>query len=417
MSAQHSHATLDASQVQAPSLDAARKIALVIGIVGLMAAVAFAMVQEEGLRRLQFAWLYGCSYFLTISLGALFFVLLQHVTKAGWSVVVRRLAEHVMTALPVMALLLLPLVIMVLTGNGDLYMWADLDLVKNHEDVVVRESQHLFEHKAGYLNATFFAIRFLVYIAVWVFLVRYFKRRSFAQDQDGNPMHTVYMNRVSAPGMFLFALSLTFCSFDFLMALDAPWFSTMWGVYIFAGSFLSFMCLLGLMAQRGESKGYLRGVVTKEHYHDIGKLMFAFVFFWSYVSFSQFMLIWYADIPEETLWFAHRSHGGYMALSYILIFGHCLIPFVGLLSRHVKRNPFGLRFWAIWLLVMHALDLYWVIMPNFNSHHMGVPLLEILCLISVGGIFAFVVLGSISGKPMAPTKDPRLPESLSFQNV
>ncbi len=416
MSAHSSHTHVDAEALMAPAFETPRKIALIAAVAGLVGAVVVAMVQGDW-RLLQFSWLYGCVYFLTLGLGALFFVLLQHVTRSGWSVVVRRLAENVMSALPVVGLLLLPLVVLTLMGNGDLYMWADLEALANHPDEAISGTLALHEHKAPFLNAPFFAIRFVIYIAVWVFLVRFLRKGSLTQDQDGDPMHTVRMQRVSAPGLFLFALSLTFAAFDFVMTLDAPWFSTIFGVYTFAGSFLAFLCLLGLLTQRTESKGYLKGLVTPEHYHDIGKLMFAFVFFWSYIAFSQYILIWYADIPEETLWYAHRFFGAYETLSWVLLFGHVFIPFLGLLSRHVKRNPAGLRFWAIWLLVMHAIDLYWLIMPSYDHHHMHIPIVELLCMISVGGVFAYVAMGSAAKKSLMPLKDPRLPESLAFQNI
>ncbi|MEZ5974890.1 MAG: quinol:cytochrome C oxidoreductase [Planctomycetota bacterium] len=415
MSAQHSKALPDLGGVLAPKFEAQRKLALIVAVVGLVGAGAMAGITGN-MRLLQFSWLYGCMYFLTLGLGALFFVQLQHLTRAGWSVVVRRIAEHVASALPVVALLLAPLVIATLMGNGDLFKWANLDLIRNDPDESISGTLHLYEHKAPYLNGTFFLVRFAIYVVVWFGLVRFFRTRSLQQDVDGDPMHTVKMVRIAAPGMFLFALSLTFAAFDFMMSLDAPWFSTIWGVYTFAGAFMSFMSLLGLLALRSESKGYLRGLVTPEHYHDIGKLMFAFVFFWSYIAFSQFVLQWYADIPEETLWYKHRMEGGWANLSWVLLFGHIFIPFLGLLSRHVKRNRAGLRFWACWLLCIQAVDLYWVIMPNYD-HHMHLPVMELFCLLAVGGVFAFVALGSAAGRNLTPVKDPRLPESLAFTNI
>ncbi|MCA9000977.1 MAG: quinol:cytochrome C oxidoreductase [Planctomycetes bacterium] len=400
----HTSANVDAAAVQAPGFESARKIGLILGVVGLVGALVMASMQEGGWRHLQFSWLFGSFYFVTLGLGALFFVLLQHVTRAGWSVVVRRIAEQVMSTLPVMALLLLPLVVMTLMGNGDLFHWAG------------DEVSHLIEKKQGFLNGGFFMVRFVLYLVIWGAMARYFRGRSLAQDTDGDAMHTVIMQRRSAPGLFLFALSLTFAAFDFIMALDAEWFSTMFGVYIFAGCFVSFMSLLGILSLKAE-KGPLAGLVNEEHYHDIGKLMFAFIFFWSYVAFSQFVLIWYADIPEETLWFKHRMEGPFANISWVLVFGHIFIPFLGLLSRHVKRNRFGLKFWAIWILVIHAVDLFWLIMPNYDAHHVHFPIMEILCWLSTAGFFSFVALGSAANKPLVPVKDPRLPESLAFENI
>lgn len=407
MSSHTSEAKVDLAAVQAPGFESTRKFALIAGVAGLVGAIVMALIQEGGMRHLQFSWLWACFYFVTLGLGALFFVLLQHLTRAGWSVVVRRLAEHVASALPVATLLMLPLVIAPLLGNGELFPWADEAKVK---------ASHLIAGKTGFLNGQFFLIRFVIYLVIWTGLTRFFRNRSVAQDGDGNPMHTVIMQRRSAPGMFLFALSLTFASFDFIMALDPEWFSTMFGVYIFGGAFVSFMSLLGLISLKAE-KTALKGMVNEEHYHDIGKLMFAFIFFWGYIAFSQFVLIWYADIPEETLWFSHRMFGAFQSISWILVFGHILIPFLGLLSRHVKRNRFGLKFWAIWILVMHGIDLFWLIMPSYDHHHLHFPLMEIFSWISVAGIFAFFALGSAAKKPLVPVKDPRLAESLAFENI
>ncbi len=407
MSSHTSEVNVDLGAVQAPNFSSTRKIALIVGVAGAVGAAALGLMQEGGLRHLQFSWLLACFYFVTIGLGALFFVLLHHLTRAGWSVVVRRLSEHVMSALPVVTLLMLPLVIATLMGNGDLFQWADQEFLKK---------SHLVAGKTGFLNGGFFLIRFVIYLVIWAGLARYFMKRSLAQDSDGDAMHTVIMQRRSAPGMFLFALSLTFASFDFIMSLDAAWFSTMFGVYTFGGAFVSFMCVLGLIALRGE-KTKLKGLVNEEHYHDIGKLMFAFIFFWGYIAFSQFVLLWYADIPEETLWFEHRWEGPFGILSMVLIFGHLFIPFLGLLSRHSKRSRKWLKFWAIWILVMHALDLYWLIMPSFDHHHIHFPLMEVLCWLSVAGISIYVALGSAANKPLVPVKDPRLAESLAFENI
>ncbi|HPF15686.1 MAG TPA: quinol:cytochrome C oxidoreductase, partial [Planctomycetota bacterium] len=246
MSSHSSHGAVDLGAVQAPGFEAGRKLSLVAAVVGLAGALGLAAVQEGGWRHLQFAWLFGTMFFVTLGFGGLFFVLLQYITRAGWSVVVRRIAEHVMSTLPMVTLLLLPLVILAMMGNGDLFTWANLDKIRDHHP----EELHLYEHKAAYLNGTFFLIRFAIYVAIWMAMARYFKSGSLAQDQDGDPVRTLRMQRVAAPCTLLFALSITFAAVDFMMSLDAPWFSTIFGVYVFAGSFLAFMSFLGLMTQR-----------------------------------------------------------------------------------------------------------------------------------------------------------------------
>ena len=360
------------------------------------------------MRHLQHSWLLAVTFFLTIGLGGLFFVLLQYLVRAGWSVVVRRMAEHLAAALPLLGLLLLPVVVPTIFGNGDLFHWAD-----PHE----RESSHLLHEKAPYLNGAFLLVRVLVYVGIWTLLVRAFNRRSLAQDDTGEPQLTKWMQTRSAPSVLVFALTLTFFSFDMLMSLNYEWFSTIFGVYIFAGSALALFATLVLMARRFEKRGQLDGIVTTEHYHDLGKLMFAFVFFWGYIAFSQFMLIWYGDIPEETQWFAARWVGGWKTVSLLLLFGHFLLPFVGLLSRHVKRNRLLLGGWAVVLLVMHLVDLYWLIMPTLSPEGPVVGVIDFAALLGVGGLFFGGLLRRIDGRPLVPLRDPRLDESLVFENI
>jgi hypothetical protein len=211
-----------------------------------------------------------------------------------------------------------------------------------------------------------------------------------------------------------------------MMSLNAEWFSTMYGVYMFAGAFWSSLATLALLTMWLEKRGQLKGVVTSEHYHDIGKLMFAFTVFWSYVAFSQFMLYWYADIPEETYWFNYRVWGDWNGFALLLLVGHFAIPLLGLMSRHVKRNRSVLAAWAVYCLVFHFVDLYWNVMPEMVN---GVPggdpattgpqfsLMDLTAMIGVGGLFAFAVLKRIDGKPALAIGDPRLPESMAFQNI
>lgn len=405
------HATIHAperAKVTPTGLASRGKLFTIAGLALCALALVLGLVQDGGTRHLQHSWLLAVTYFITLGLGGLFFVLVQHLVRAGWSVVVRRMAEHVAGALPLMGLLLLPIVVPTLFGNGDLYHWAD-----THE----REVSHLLHEKAPYLNGPFLLVRVLIYVGVWTLLVRAFNRRSLAQDDTGDPALTQWMQTRAAPSVLAFALTLTFFSFDMLMTLNYEWFSTIFGVYIFAGSALALFATLVLFSRRFEKRGELEGIVTTEHYHDLGKLLFAFVFFWGYIAFSQYMLIWYGDIPEETQWFAARWVGGWKAVSLVLLFGHFLLPFVGLLSRHVKRNRLLLSGWAVALLVMHLVDLYWLIMPTLSPEGVRVGLIDIACLLGVGGLFLGGVLRRADGRPLVPLQDPRLDESLAFENI
>lgn len=379
----------------------------VLALLGLGGGAALGAAAGDGWRHFFHTYLVAFAYFLSISLGALFFVTVQHLTRAGWSVAVRRVAEILAANVVTLALPFLVLLIPVIMGSGTLYIWADAEKAA---------ADHILHEKHAYLNPVFFAIRGVLYFVIWGFLARTFLRRSTEQDTSGDPAITLRMERLSAPGMILFALTLTFASFDLVMSVDPYWFSTMFGVYYFAGATMSFFALASVLFMMLQRSGVLATAVSTEHYHDLGKFLFAFVFFWGYIAFSQYMLIWYGNIPEETAWLIERQTGPWAWLGVVLIVGHFALPFVGLMSRYVKRARIGLAFWAIWLLAMHYVDLYWLIMPQL-SHEFRFGLIDIALWVGMAGLY-FAGFGFIArGRNLVPLKDPRLGESLSFENV
>jgi hypothetical protein len=380
------------------------KVALAVGAAALGGAVLLGL---GDLAKLQRAYLVAFMYVLSIALGALWFVAIQHLTNAKWSVVVRRVAEILADNMVLVAILSLGVVVPMFAGSTDLYAWLD------HAKV---EHDHILHHKAAYLNIPFFAVRWVLYFGFWIWLGRRFFKLSVRQDSEGGTEISSALQRTSAPGMIAFALTLTFCAIDLLMSLDATWFSTMFGVYYFAGCVLAGYSSLALALSWVQSTGRLTASVTREHYHDIGKMMFAFTVFWAYIGFSQFMLIWYADIPEETHWYHWRFEGGWKVVSALLLVCHFVMPFFGLMSRHVKRNKKTLAFWAVWILAIHYVDLFWLIYPNGDG---GVPLglVDILCLVGVSSLFVGVSARSARGVNLVPTGDPRLADSLAFENV
>jgi hypothetical protein len=201
-----------------------------------------------------------------------------------------------------------------------------------------------------------------------------------------------------------------------MMSLDAEFFSTIFGVYYFAGCVSSGYSSIALSLMWLQGKGRLVNSVNREHYHDLGKMMFAFVIFWSYIAFSQFMLIWYGDMPEETHWFKVRFAGSWSLASWTLLVCHFVLPFFGLMSRHVKRNRKTLAFWAFWLLAIEYVDMYWLIMPNLSPEHVPISPVDILCWVGLAGIYFGVAAMRTKGINLVPTKDPRLADSLAFQN-
>lgn len=376
-------------------------IALAVGIVALAAAAFLGM---DDLDQFFHSYLTAFLFGVTIALGALIFVLIQFATRAGWSVTVRRQAEHLAGTLPLFFVLFLPL----LAGLHELYPWL-------HADHVAEDP--LLQGKTPYLNEPFFLIRTFVYLTAWALLGWWFRRQSLAQDEEGGIRITRRLQTVSAPAILVFAVTITFASFDWIMSLDPHWYSTIFGVYVFAGGFVSSIAFLILLILFFQRSGLMRSVVTEEHHHDLGKLLFAFTVFWAYIAFSQFMLIWYANIPEETLWYAHRWHHGWEYLSVLLAVGHFVLPFFLLLPRFVKRNRTLMTGVVLWMLLMHYVDLYWLVMPGFQSEGLRPHLMDLLTLVGVMGLFLATYWWMAAGRNLIPTRDPRLSESLSFENL
>jgi len=271
--------------------------------------------------------------------------------------------------------------------------------------------------KSGFLNEGFWFVRALFYFVVWSALATFLSGQSQKQDETGEERISARLRGVAPVGIVLFALTSTFATIDWMMSLEPEWYSTMIGVYFFAGSVVGILSFTVLLIHLAYAQGALRGVVTIEHLHDLGKLLFGFTIFWTYIAFSQYFLIWYANIPEETIYYMKRQVGSWQSAGMLLAVGHFLIPFFFLMPRAVKRTPTLLALGSVWLLLMHFLDLHWCVMPVL--HHEGVRFgaTDVAALAAVGGIF-LAALGWVSSRrALVPLRDPRLPESLSFENV
>ena len=372
-------------------------------VVGGGAAALLGVTAGDGGRSFFFAYLVNFAYMLSLALGALFFVMVQHVTHAGWSVVVRRLAEGIAQTMPLLAVLFVPLVV----ALPKLYRWTGTEAVA---------ADPLLAGKAAYLNVPFFVARWVVYLAVWIWLARFFFRRSVAQDSSADPLETVALQRRGALGIVLYAFTVTFASFDLLMSLEPDWYSTIFGVYYFSGAMVGLFALLPLMVWWLQRRGLLTRAVTREHYHDMGKLLFAFIVFWAYIAFSQYMLIWYGNIPEETAFYLRRQTGGWGWIGLVLVFGHFLVPFAALLSRVPKRRPGLLAAVSVWVLLMHWVDVYWLVIPQ-ESTALSLPLVDVAVLVAFAGamtVWTARVLGKVS---LIAEGDPRLAESMTFENA
>lgn len=407
---------LTAEQVRIPAGHWLAKLPMIgggIGVLGVLASLGLAFAGghggghghgPDGLSTFYFTWLVATLYCLSIALGGLFFVLIQYVTRAGWSVLVRRIAENVAGTIPVF---ILPGVILFGFGLHTLYHhWSGPEAA--HDPILAG--------KAGYLNDKFFLARTIFYFVVWTLIARRFRNQSLRQDESGDPEITRGLQILSGPSILVFAITMTFAGIDWIMTLDPHWFSTIFGVYFFAGSMVSFLSFLAL-ASMALSAGPLKGFVNTEHFHDIGKLLFGFTVFWTYIGFSQYFLIWYANIPEETFWFGKRWVGSWKSVSVILGVGHFVIPFFFLMARTIKRTPVTLAAGALWMLLMHFVDIYWLVMPNLRVESADFQLADLAALLAIGGLSIAAFGWLMNRAPAAPVKDPRLPESLRFENV
>lgn len=422
-------------------------VAMVTGIGALLVALLLGFWRDDEFRRFFHAYLTSWAYVLSIALGALFLVLIQHLSRAGWSVSVRRLGETAAATLPIIAALAAPIVVSVAIGSDSLYPWVTLTRgEKAHEQVHEAEmrepsvplvhapvqqpsqgehDQHheMSDSKKFWLSPPMYLVRVVFYLAVWSVLGMWYWRTSVVQDSSGDPALTRRMEKWSAPALLILGVTLTLGAFDLVKSLDPTWYSTIFGVYFFAGGAVSAFAAVIVVLFICQRSGLLRRSVTREHYHDLGKYLFGFTFFWGYIAFSQYMLIWYAAIPEEAKWFARRGastvdahFSGWSVLSIVLLVGMLFVPFAGLMSRRAKRNPKVLAFWAAWILVFHWVDLYWMVMPEYSPSFVFGPI-EVLTLAGIGGIVIAAYVRLLSQHALRPLKDPRLDESLAFENI
>lgn len=387
------------------------------GVGGLCTLFTIAMMATgEHQDRAAFAYLFAFLTVLSIALGSLAFVLIQHVTRAGWSAVVRRVAETSAATLPLFALLFIPIVVL---GFHHLYPWS-------HEtDKVLEAKRWWLGANEGNGSMTKFIVRAVIFLGIWSLLGTFLWRTSTKQDTitDAGARDNITFKlwTWSAGGVFLYALSQSFAAVDWEMSLLPHWYSTMYGVYYFAGSMVGFYSFLALTVMALQKGGMLKKAVTTEHFHDIGKFMFGHTVFWAYITFCQFMLIWYANIPEETEFFMMRMEGGWLNVSLAMPVIHFFLPFFLLLSRHVKRNRTGLAVAAVWLLSVHVLDLYWNVLPNYHEHGAHHPVLapalvDVTAFVGIAGLFLAVFSFLLKRNAVVAIGDPRLDESLVHEN-
>jgi hypothetical protein len=390
----------DATFTPPASLDALRQRSLLIGVVGLVAAAAGALVSPG-----QFFHSYLLAYFLWLAaaLGGLALTMLQHLSGGGWGVMARRMFEAAARTLPWMAVFFLPLVF----GVRDLYPWTDAARVA--EDAILRE-------KVLYLNLPFFLVRAAVCFLIWIGLALALTKWSAEQDRTGDPALAARMRNTSAVGMVLYFATMTVAAVDWGMSLEPHWFSTMYGFLFVIGQALMGLSIAIVAARRLSAEAPMSGVFNAGHFHDFGKLLFAFTMVWAYLSFSQFLIIWSANLPEEIPWYQHRMSHGWEIIGLALIAFHFAVPFIVLLSRRSKRNAALLAGMAMWLIAARFLDLFFLIGPEAYPDGLGFHWLDLAAPIGLGGVWVALFASNLKSRPLLPLRDAGLENALHAEH-
>jgi len=390
----------DATYTPPDSLDLLRRRSLIIGVAGLFAAGAGALLSPGQFFR---SYLLAYLLWLAAALGGLALTMLHHLSGGGWGVVLRRIFEAAARTLPWMALFFLPLVF----GLRDLYPWTDSAVVA--QDPILRE-------KSLYLNVPFFLIRAAVYFIVWIGLALALARWSAEQDRTGAPELAVRMRNMSAIGLVLYFATMTFAAIDWGMSLEPHWFSTMYGFLFIIGQAIMGLAVAIVMARRLSAEAPMSGVYNAGHFHDFGKLLFAFTMVWAYLSFCQFLIIWSANLPEEIPWYLHRMSHGWEIIGLALVAFHFAVPFIVLLSRRSKRNAALLSGMAMWLIAARYLDLFYLIGPEAYPHGLGFHWLDLAVPIGLGGIWVALFAANLKSRPLLPLHDAGLENALHAEH-
>jgi hypothetical protein len=349
--------------------------------------------------RAVFNYLMAFMFVMSIGVGALFLIALEYVVGADWSVPIRRVTEFLAVLVPLLVILVIPL----LMNMHTLFHWS-------HEEAVAEDA--ILQGKSSYLNTTFFMIRVAVIFIIWILfyflLTRNSRKQDVTKDQDLTRKNII----ISAIFIPLFAITISVASMDWMMSLEPHWFSTIFGVYFFSGATVATLAMITFIVVTLKEKGFLHPRIINDHLYSLGALMFAFINFWGYIAFSQYILIWYADLPEENFWFLHRWEDGWAFVSLFLIFVHFVVPYALLLSQPAKMDPKRLKIAALWILFAHYVDLYWLIMPN--TGHFSASWIDFTFPVFTAGLVIVVFNMVYRKQNILPVGDPKLERGLNF---
>jgi hypothetical protein len=394
--------TTHAVVTDVPALARLQQRALIVGVVGLLAGVLGAVMNPDQFFR---SWLIGFLMCLGLTMGSLGLLMLQHLSGGQWGLMGRRVFEAASRNLPVVVLIFIPL----LFRLGSVYHWAEPGVTAG--DVILQK-------KAGYLNIGFFIGRAALYFVVWMFCMFTLNKYSAAQDRNEAgvvPGDTIRVRTIAAPGLLAYALTATFASVDWIMSLDPHWYSTIFGLLFIVGHGLTAFAFVTAMLALLSTTEPIASYLTSRHFHDFGKLLLAFVMLWAYLSFSQFLIIWGGNLPEEVPWYLERTTGpwGYVAL--LVVFGHFALPFTLLLSADLKKKASLLAKVAIGILLMRLVDLIWLVAPNFEHHGFPFHWMDVAIPIGLAGIWLFLFVRQLRSRPLLPLNDPFFKEAFAHE--
>lgn len=373
-------------------------LGIIISLIGLIGIVLGYFLEPE---RASFNMIVVFTWVVSIGIGSMFFIGIEYLSGAVWSVPFRRIAEINSSIVLIAPILAIPVILNI----QSIYHWA-------HTESLI--SDEILRNKSPYLNQTFFVVRFVVTFIIWFLFYFLITRTSSKQDVSYDQRLTKRNTIISAIFMPIFAVTLTFFSIDWLMSLEPHWYSTIFGVYFFSGAILAAIAVFTFSSITLNESGFLVEGLNRQHYYSMGALLFAFTNFWAYIAFSQFMLIWYANLPEETFWFLNRGVGSWMYWSIGIIFVKFIVPYILLLSQPAKMDPKRLKIASLWILFAHYYDLYWIVMPTYSKNGVVFGWLELSAIVfSVGLLVVSFCLFS-KGRNLVPVGDPKLKRGVEF---
>lgn len=387
---------MEVTPVAPPEFDRLGKRALVVGIAGLALSAIWAIFNVEQFFR---SYLLAYVFWIGIVLGCFAILMVQHMSGGAWGLVIRRVLEAATRTFLPMALLFIPVAV----GLKFIYIWANPEAAAGNEVLT-----GLLKHKEPYLNIPFFLGRVVFYFAVWISVTYFLNKWSLDQDRTGDRRITRKMQVLSGPGLVLYGLTVTFASIDWVMSLEPEWFSTIFGILFMGGQGVAAMAFIIAVLVLLKDRKPFSEIIAPRHFHDLGKLLLAFIMLWAYFNFSQFLIIWSGNLPEEIPWYLRRLQGPYKWIGLILVIFHFVLPFLMLLSRNLKRDGRRLAVLAIAVIIFRLVDIYWLIAPEFHHGKFHLHLLDILAPIGLGGVWLWLFFQQLKKRPLLPVGDPEL---------